>query len=139
VRPPRRSGPCRAPSVDPPPPSPRPSATTGHLDGTATRFDVGLHCGASLYIGQLIPGSRLEVTALGDEVNECARIEEAASAGIILASKPFMERIDADMLEACAIDPGDVVYRPLAEVPGVSDKAVRDAGTLAVTRILIRN
>src|SRR2546423_1940034 len=32
------------------------------------RFNVGMHWGPSLYLGQLVPGGRLDVTALGDEV-----------------------------------------------------------------------
>lgn len=104
-------------------------------DDPLSRFDVGLHWGANLYMGQLVPGSRLEVTALGDEVNECARIQEAAEAGSILASKPFIELIDPDELEECSIDPTKLVYEPLANLPGVSEKGVRDAGTLPVTRL----
>jgi len=33
------------------------------------------------------------------------------------------------------IDLGSVLYEPLAKLPGVSEKAVRDAGTLAVARL----
>ena len=104
-------------------------------DDPLSRFDVGLHWGANLYMGQLVPGSRLEVTALGDEVNECARIQEAAEAGSILASKPFIELIGPDELEECSIDPTKLVYEPLADLPGASEKGVRDAGTLPVTRV----
>lgn len=42
---------------------------------------VGIHWGAQLYIGQLVPGGRLDVAALGDDVNEGARIQEAAPPG----------------------------------------------------------
>src|SRR4051812_13492483 len=37
--------------------------------------NVGMHWGSGLYVGQVVTGGRLEVTALGDEVNEAARIE----------------------------------------------------------------
>jgi hypothetical protein len=35
------------------------------------RLNIGLHFAPRLYLGQLITSGRLEVTALGDEVNEC--------------------------------------------------------------------
>jgi class 3 adenylate cyclase len=39
----------------------------------------GLHWGATLYVGQIATSGRTEVTALGDEVNEAARIEACAT------------------------------------------------------------
>jgi class 3 adenylate cyclase len=41
----------------------------------------GLHWGATLYVGQIATSGRTEVTALGDEVNEGARIEACATGG----------------------------------------------------------
>ena len=38
----------------------------------------GLHWGATLYVGRILTAGRSEVTALGDEVNEAARIEASA-------------------------------------------------------------
>ena len=35
----------------------------------------GLHWGATLYMGRILTEGRSEVTALGDEMNEAARIE----------------------------------------------------------------
>lgn len=102
------------------------------------RFDVGLHWGANLYMGQLVPGSRLEVTALGDEVNECARIQEAAKDGCVLASKQFVEILDVTTLQTCGIDTTTLVYRPLGALPTVTAKGTHDAANLAVTRLEIR-
>lgn len=45
--------------------------------------------------GQGATGGRLEVTALGDQMNECARIEAAAKDVAILTSKDLIERLDA--------------------------------------------
>ena len=56
----------------------------------------GLHWGATLYVGQISTAGRVEVTALGDEVNESARIEACATGGRTLASKDLIERLDAD-------------------------------------------
>ena len=39
----------------------------------------GLHWGSTLYVGQIATSGRSEVTALGDEVNEGARIEACAT------------------------------------------------------------
>ena len=92
----------------------------------------GLHWGASLYVGRLLTSGRLEVTALGDEVNEGARIESCASGGLRLASKPLIERLGADDFTALGIDPVAISYTTLAEVEGSSEKAQRDAPTISV-------
>jgi class 3 adenylate cyclase len=55
---------------------------------------IGVHWGASLYMGQLVPGGRLDVTALGDEVNEGARVEASALPGTTLATKQLLERLE---------------------------------------------
>jgi class 3 adenylate cyclase len=94
-------------------------------------INAGVHWGGGLYMGQLVPGGRLEVTALGDEVNEAARLQETARDGALLASKAIIELLDA----AAAADlgvPSDLLYRPLSELPDASAKAVRDAGHVAV-------
>jgi class 3 adenylate cyclase len=98
------------------------------------QLNVGLHWG-TLYMGQITTGGRLEVTALGDEVNECARMEQAARDGEILASKALVERLAPQDAAAVGVDPGHVVYRALADLPGADEKTVRDAGALAVTDI----
>lgn len=92
----------------------------------------GLHWGASLYVGRLLTSGRLEVTALGDEVNEGARIEPCAAGGKRLASKQLIERLGADDFTALAIDPVAIAYTPLAELEGASEKARRDAPTISV-------
>ncbi|GLZ53203.1 adenylate/guanylate cyclase domain-containing protein [Actinomycetospora sp. NBRC 106378] len=96
------------------------------------RVNVGVHWGADLYIGQIVTGGRLEVTALGDEVNECARVEHVASGGQTLVSKTLVERLEPDDAGALGIDPLRLTYRPLADLAGDDHKALRDAGTLAV-------
>ena len=98
-------------------------------------LNAGLHWGAGLYMGQLVTGGRLEVTALGDEVNECARIEQSARGGAVLASKALLERLDDDAAAALGIDVGGVVYRTVADLEGAGEKAVRDAGGIPVADI----
>jgi class 3 adenylate cyclase len=98
-------------------------------------LNVGLHWGGTLYMGQLVTDGRLEVTALGDEVNECARIQETARDGALLASKPLIERLDSDDARELGIDPAFVRYRALAELPDIGEKARRDAGGVAVTDV----
>lgn len=99
------------------------------------KVNVGLHWGATLMVGQVATTGRLEVTALGDQMNEGARIEAAATGGQILASKDLVERLDADDAKATVIDPDAIAYTTLGELAGDNDKAVRDAGTIAVTPI----
>jgi class 3 adenylate cyclase len=98
-------------------------------------MDVGLHWGASIYMGQLVPGGRLDVTALGDSVNECARIQETAGEGALLASKQLVEHLTVSDAEELEVDLDKLVYRTIDEIPGVSDKAKRDAGGIPVARI----
>jgi class 3 adenylate cyclase len=96
------------------------------------RMNVGAHWGADLFIGQIVTGGRLEVTALGDEVNECARIEHVASGGQTLVSKTALERLDAEAARELGIDPMALTYRVLADLAETDRKALRDAGPLAV-------
>jgi class 3 adenylate cyclase len=96
---------------------------------------VGLHWGGSLYMGQLIPGGRLDVTALGDEVNECARIQECAGNDETLASKQLVEQLDPDSAAGLGMDLEKIKYELLNNLPNVPEKAVRDAGALSVTRL----
>jgi class 3 adenylate cyclase len=107
---------------------------TGDLDGD-WRINIGVHWGATLYMGQIATSGRLEVTALGDEVNECARIQEAARGGQLLASKPLLERLDATDAERLGIDPAAIVYGLVTELPGAGEKTRRDAPSLAVAEL----
>jgi len=100
------------------------------------RMNVGAHWGSDLFIGQVVTGGRLEVTALGDEVNECARVEQVASGGQRLVTKALVERLDPDAAEALGLRPRTLTYRLLADLAvghGSADgKVERDAGPLAV-------
>ena len=104
-------------------------------DDVDVKVNVGVHWGATLMVGQVATSGRLEVTALGDQMNEGARIEAAATGGAILASKDLVERLDPDDAKATGIDPDAIAYTTLSELAGASDKAVRDAGTIAVTPV----
>jgi class 3 adenylate cyclase len=106
---------------------------TGLIESTELKVNVGVHWGGTLYMGQLVTGGRLEVTALGDAVNECARIQQSAREGEVLASKNLIEHLDDDDAVALGLDPDAMVYRTVAELPGADDKAIRDAGTIPVT------
>jgi class 3 adenylate cyclase len=99
------------------------------------KINAGVHWGGALYLGQVITGGRLEVTALGDEVNECARIQQSARDGALLASKPLVERLDPEHAAEFGLDPLTIVYRTVGELPGVTPKAVRDAGGIPVVTV----
>ena len=94
--------------------------------------NVGVHWGGSLYMGQIVTRGRLEVTALGDEVNECARIQQAASGGAIFASKGVLERLDEHAAAELDVDRDNVRYTALSDLDGIDDKIKRDAGALSV-------
>jgi class 3 adenylate cyclase len=93
---------------------------------------AGLHWGATPFIGSIITIGRSEVTALGDEVNEAARIEACASGGRVLASKTLLERLDTDDATALGIDPDLASYTQLADLATATEKARRDAPAIAV-------
>jgi class 3 adenylate cyclase len=95
----------------------------------------GLHWGSTLYVGNITTAGRTEVTALGDEVNEAARIEACATGGKALASKPLLERLDRDDAANLGLDPGSTIYMGLADLPTATDKARRDAPAIAVCEI----
>jgi class 3 adenylate cyclase len=105
------------------------------LESGEVRLNIGLHWGATLYMGQVVTGGRLEVTALGDEVNECARIEQTARGGALLATKSLIEHLDPEDAAAVAIDPAGIAYRALADIDGADAKAIRDAGLIAVAPV----
>jgi class 3 adenylate cyclase len=94
---------------------------------------VGIHWGSSLYIGQLVPAARLEVTALGDPVNECALIQECAEPRQTLASKDLIEKLSPPDAAALGIAPADLRYRLVEDLGQGPAKAVRAVGTIPVT------
>ena len=99
------------------------------------RMKVAIHWGATLYIGRLATSGRLEVTALGDEVNECARIQDAAGGDEVLATKALVERLDPDEARGAGVDPDTLEYTLVSELPTVSEKTIRDAGSIAITKL----
>jgi class 3 adenylate cyclase len=111
------------------------SERTGLFEPADCAINVGLHWGGTLYMGQVSTGGRLEVTALGDEVNEGARIQQSARGGAMLASKALIERLTTEDGQRIGVDPEEVVYTTLADLPGADAKSVRDAGNLPVTEL----
>jgi class 3 adenylate cyclase len=107
---------------------------SGVLEGDSP-MRVGVHWDGSLYMGQLVPGSRLDVTALGDAVNETARIQEVAEAGETIASKQLLEQLTPDDAADVGIDLEKISYRLLQEVAPEAEKVVRDAGSIPVTKL----
>jgi class 3 adenylate cyclase len=96
------------------------------------KTNIGIHWGDTVYMGQIVSGGRLEVTALGDQVNECARIEQAAKRGQILASKELIERLDLLDAKDLQIDNQKIIYTPVSDIDQAPKKSVDDAGNLAV-------
>jgi class 3 adenylate cyclase len=102
-------------------------------DGLVLRF--GLHWGATVQVGRLITAGRLEATAIGDEVNEAARIEACATGGRALASKVLIERLAEDDAAAFGIDLSAVRYTMLGDLSTATEKARRDAPAIAVCEL----
>jgi class 3 adenylate cyclase len=95
----------------------------------------GLHWGSTIYVGAVTTRGRAEVTALGDEVNEAARIEACATGGLTLASKVLVERLEPDDAAALDLDCDRLTYTPLSELSTASEKARRDAPAVAVCEV----
>ena len=110
-------------------------ATSSGLEPEQVVLRFGLHWGATLHIGQITTPARAEVNALGDEVNEAARIEACATGGRALASKALLERLDAEDADALGLTPGSITYTALGELPTATEKARRDAPAIAVCEI----
>ena len=106
---------------------------TGLIEASDCVINVGIHWGGTLYMGQLLTGGRLEVTALGDEVNECARIQQSARDGEVLASKAIIEHVSEEGAKELGFDPDVVLYRTISELPGAPEKSVKDAGGISIT------
>lgn len=114
------------------------------MSGVAARSELapedvvmrfGLHWGATPYVGQITTSGRSEVTALGDEVNEGARIEACATGGRALASKDLLERLEGEDASTLGLHPERLTYTPLADLPTATEKARRDAPAIAVCEV----
>jgi class 3 adenylate cyclase len=110
-------------------------AVRSNLTSEDLTLRYGLHWGATLYIGSIVTSGRSEVTALGDEVNEAARIEACATGGRTLASKHLIERLDTHATEALGLDLDRIAYTQLRELTTATDKARRDAPAIPVCAI----
>ncbi len=95
----------------------------------------GLHWGANLYVGNISTVGRSEVNALGDQVNEAARIEACASGGLALASKDLVERLEPDAAADLGIEPDRITYTALGDLATATEKARRDAPAIAVCEV----
>jgi class 3 adenylate cyclase len=105
------------------------------LSDSEVSLRFGLHWGATPYMGWILTGGRSEVTALGDEVNETARIEACATGSKTLASKALLERLDHDDADALDLDLAHTSYTQLADLPTATDKARRDAPSISVSEV----
>ena len=110
-------------------------AARSELSEAECSLRFGLHWGATLYMGRILTGGRSEVTALGDEVNEAARIEACATGGRTLASKSLIERLTVADAAALTVDTRRAIYTPLADLVTATDKARRDAPAIAVCEV----
>jgi class 3 adenylate cyclase len=110
-------------------------AVRSEVSSSELSLRFGLHWGATLYMGRILTGGRSEVTALGDEMNETARIEACATGGRTLASKPLIERLNHEDANELGLDVSHTTYTPLANLSTATDKARRDAPSIAVCEV----
>jgi len=105
------------------------------VDPSSLVMRFGLHWGSTVFIGKISTVARSEVTALGDAVNETARIEACATGGRVLASKSLIERLDHEDAAALDIDPEQLTYSHLGELAAATAKVRRDAPAIAVCEL----
>ena len=110
-------------------------AARSDLEANDVVMRFGLHWGSTLYVGNITTRGRVEVTALGDEVNETARIEACATGGRVLASKALIERLSPGDAAALDLNPDRIAYTTLAELATATEKARRDAPAIAVCEL----
>jgi class 3 adenylate cyclase len=110
-------------------------AARSELSDAEISLRFGLHWGATLYMGRILTAGRSEVAALGDEANEAARIEACATGGKTLASKSLIERLDRADADALGLDTRHTKYTLLADLSTATDKARRDAPSIAVCEV----
>jgi len=75
------------------------------------------------------------VTAMGDGMNEAARIEQSAVNGRVLASKQLIERLDEGDAADLGIDPARITYTALGDLDTATVKTRRDAPGIAVCEL----
>lgn len=110
-------------------------AARSDLSDAEVSLRFGLHWGAMPYMGWILTGGRSEVTALGDEVNEAARIEACATGSRTLASKHLIERLDRADADALGLDLAHMTYTQLVDLPTATEKARRDAPSISVSEV----
>ena len=102
-------------------------------DEVVMRF--GLHWGSTIFMGRITTVARTEVTALGDEVNEAARIEACASGGRTLASKSLIDQLDEKAMLDLGLDWDQLKFARLGNLETATAKARRDAPDIAVCEV----
>jgi class 3 adenylate cyclase len=103
------------------------------LESEDVGLGFGLPWGSTLYVGSIsTAGRNEEVTALGEEINEGARIEACAGGRRALASKALVERPDGADAVALGRDPDRLSYTLVGDLTTATDKAPRDAPSIAV-------
>jgi class 3 adenylate cyclase len=95
-------------------------------------LNAAAHWGERVLAGNLVSAARIEATASGAEDTAAARVESGASGGTLLATKALLERLDETDAADLGVDPHAGAYTLLGDLPGASEKARRDAGSLAV-------
>jgi class 3 adenylate cyclase len=110
-------------------------AVRSNLAPEALKIRFGLHWGTTLYVGLISTVGRTETTAFGDDVNDAARIEACATGGRTLASKHLIERLDLLSADALELDLDAITYTQLGELASATEKAKRDAPSIAVCEL----
>ena len=110
-------------------------APTSGLSPETLVVRFGLHWGDEVFIGQISTIARSEVTALGAAVNTTARIEASATGGRILASERLIRRLEPVDATALGLDPARLGFTRLGDLETATDKAHRDAASVAVCEL----
>lgn len=93
--------------------------------GVDCEMSIALHWGTHVYVGQLAAGPP-NVAALGDDVNEAARLHEIAGANEMIASKQILEQLSDDDAARLGLDIDRMTYTFVPDLPAAPKRSIRE-------------
>jgi hypothetical protein len=106
-----------------------------HGEQRSYTWNVALHWADAIYLGQVTTRSRLEITALGRELDECAWIQQWARGGEVLASNGLIEQLSARHAMRLGLRRERLVFRALDTPPPAAMASGEDGSVISVTDI----
>jgi class 3 adenylate cyclase len=106
-----------------------------HGEQRSYTWNVALHWADAVYLGQVTTRSRLEITALGRELDECAWIQHSARGGEILASNELIEQLSARHAIRLGLRRERLVFRALGTPPPAAMTSGEGGSAVSVAEV----